>query len=31
MCGVDRDDWWASKYATTIKAKNNIGQYLQEY
>ena len=19
MCGVDKEDWWASKYATTIK------------
>ena len=31
MCGVDKDDWWASKYSTTIEAKNGIGQYLQEY
>ena len=31
MWGVHNDDWWASKYATTIKAKNGIGQYLQEY
>ena len=31
MCGGDKDDWWESKYATTIKAKNEIGQYLQKY
>ena len=31
MCGVDKDNWWASKYATTAKANNGIGQYLQEY
>ena len=28
MCGVDYHDWWASKYATTIKAKNGIDQHL---
>ena len=31
MCGVDKDDCWASKYAKTIKAKNGISQYLQKY
>ena len=31
MCGVDKDDWGGSKYAKTIKAKNGISQYLQEY
>ena len=30
MCGVDKHDWWASKHAITIKAKNGIGKYLQE-
>ena len=31
MCFVDKDDWWASKYATIIEAKNGIDQYLQKY
>ena len=30
MCGVYKDDWWASKYVTTMKAKNGIDQYLQK-
>ena len=31
MCGVDKHDWWASKYAKTMKAKNGSDQYLQKF
>ena len=31
MCGVDKHDWWANKYATKIKAKNGINQHLHKY